>query len=107
MRVMTSLVLVFALSAMSGGCAMTSKLGLHIASDPKVVVEGLRGQQTEDQWIKEAKLATPPGCAVETIKVLTDSDAAFTYTCFGSDFPGMDSRSDDGSLGRDRGGRDT
>lgn len=106
MRAISGLVLVVALSAMSGGCAATSKLGLHIASDPKVVVDGLRGSQTEDQWIHEAKLATPPGCAVETIKVLTDSDAAFTYTCFGGDFP--EAGTDDTLAVRpDRAGRDT
>ena len=107
MRAISSLVLVFALSAMSGGCALTSKLGLHLAGDPKIVVEGLRGEQTEDQWIHEAKLATPPGCAVETIKVLTDSDAAFTYTCFGGDFPGADRALDDVAVRADRSGRDT
>ena len=90
MRAISNAVLVFALSAMGGGCAMTSKLGLpalHLASDPAIVVDGLRGQQTEDLWIKEARLATPPGCAVEEIKVLTDTDATFTYTCFPSGDP--------------------
>ncbi len=82
MRAIASLTFVLALSALSGGCAMTSKLGLHFVSDPAIVVEGLRGHQTEDQWIHQARLATPPGCAVEGIKVLTDSDATFTFTCF-------------------------
>ena len=83
MRAIATLTLVFALSAMSGGCAMTSKLtGLRFVSDPAIVVEGLRGEQTEDQWIHQARLATPPGCAVEGNQVLTDSDATFTFTCF-------------------------
>ena len=107
MRATTGLVLVFALSAMSGGCAMTQKLGLHIASDPKIVVDGLRGEQTEDQWVHEARLATPPGCAVETIKVLTDSDATFTYTCFDGDFPRSDRHGADAAVEATRNGRDT
>lgn len=83
MRAMSGLVLVLAMSAFSGGCAVTQKLGLQLMSEPPIVVEGLRGHQTEAQWIREAKLATPPGCSVDAIKVLTDSDAAFTFSCFG------------------------
>ena len=82
MRAFATVTLVFALSAMSGGCAMTGKFGLKFVSDPAIVVEGLRGTQTEELWIHQARLATPPGCAVEGIQVLTDSDATFTFTCF-------------------------
>lgn len=90
MRAMTGLVVAVALSALGGGCA-SHKLGLpafHLASDPAPVVEGLRGSQTEDMWLKEARLATPPGCSVETVKVLTESDATFTFTCFGGGLNG-------------------
>ncbi|MDX2233561.1 MAG: hypothetical protein NW200_03605 [Hyphomonadaceae bacterium] len=83
MRVVPALVAIVALSALSGGCAVTQKLGLHIPGDPPVVVEGLRGRQTEAAWLREARLATPPGCAVDVITVLTDTDARFTFTCFG------------------------
>lgn len=82
MRACAALTLVFAMSAMSGGCAMVDKLGLNLVSEPAIVVEGLRGHQTEDQWIHQARLATPPGCTVEGIRVLTDSDATFTFSCF-------------------------
>jgi hypothetical protein len=81
---MTSLALALAVSVLASGCAATGLPRLRLQSEPAIVVEGLRGHQTEQQWIREAKLATPPGCTVETIKVLTDSDAAFTYACFGS-----------------------
>lgn len=86
MRALSMLVLAFALAA-QGGCAMTKKLGVpafHLATDPKPVVEGLRGTQTEEMWLHEARLATPPGCSVDTITVLTDSDAQFTFSCFGA-----------------------
>lgn len=83
MRAMSGLVLAFALSALSGGCAMTQKMGFHLVRETPILVEGLRGAQTESQWIREAKLATPPGCEVDSIKVLTDSDAHFTFHCFG------------------------
>jgi hypothetical protein len=85
MRAMTCVVAMLALSAL-GGCAVTQKLGLpalHIATDPAPVVTGLRGTQTEDQWLHEARLATPPGCTVETLTVLTEADAQFTFSCFG------------------------
>lgn len=83
MRAFTGLVLALAMSSLAGGCAVTNKLGLRLVAETPIVVEGLRGHQTEAQWIKEAKLATPPGCEVDGIKVLTDSDATFTFTCFG------------------------
>jgi hypothetical protein len=85
MRAIAGIALVFAMSAASGGCAVTGKLGfagLQFVKEPAVVVEGLRGEQTEQKWIHEAKLATPPGCIVRGITVLTDSDATFTFACF-------------------------
>lgn len=86
MRAMSCAAVLLALSAL-GGCAATQKLGLpafHIVKDPQPVVEGLRGSQTEEQWLHEARLATPPGCTVDTVTVLTEADAQFTYSCFGS-----------------------
>jgi hypothetical protein len=86
MRALSALALAFALAA-QGGCAMTSKLGLpafHLMTDERPVVEGLRGSQTEEMWLHEARLATPPGCTVESITVLTDSDASMKFNCFGS-----------------------
>jgi hypothetical protein len=67
----------------AGGCQSLPALRLMPA--PKPTVEGLRGTQTEAQWLHEARLATPPGCSVRTVTVLTDSEAAFTYACFGTD----------------------
>jgi hypothetical protein len=87
MRAKIGIAFVLALSAMSGGCAMTQKMGLpklRLLTDPPPVVEGLRGGQTEEMWLTEARLAVPPGCTVDSIKVLTDSEASFTFSCFGS-----------------------
>jgi len=86
MRALSALALAVALAA-QGGCAMTGKLGLpafHLMSDPRPVVEGLRGSQTEEMWLHEARLATPPGCTVDSVKVLTDTDATFSFSCFGA-----------------------
>lgn len=83
-RAFTTLALSLAMAVAASGCAATSKLGIPkfaLVSDPAIVVDGLRGVN-EDQFIKEARLATPPGCAVETVHVLSESEATFTFTCF-------------------------
>ena len=91
MRAISGLAVLFVLSVPCGGCAMTGQFGVpafHLAGAPPVVVEGLRGQQTEDQWLRQARLATPPGCAVNGVTVLTDVDATFTFSCFGDPVSG-------------------
>ena len=93
MRAMIGIAVALALSTVSGGCAMTQKLGLpafHIVTDTPPVVVGLRGAQTEAMWLTEARLAVPPGCQIDTVTVLTDSDATFTFHCFGAGPLGAD-----------------